>query len=216
MQTRIKQTIKKTFLFQLLWNWTVKRKREQEELIAWQKNQQHGPPPHIVKQQTIKAYAKRFGLHILVETGTYYGDMVEAMKGHFDQIYSIELSRELYETAQERFKRAKNVELICGDSANELENIMRRLDRPALFWLDGHYSAGVTAKGVKNTPIFEELTHIFNAPDQGHVILIDDARLFGTVPDYPSLQELAAFISAKKPHLDMTVEADSIRITSRK
>ena len=138
------------------------------------------------------------------------------MKGHFDQIYSIELSPELYETAQKRFKRSKNIRLICGDSAVELGNIMERLDKPTLFWLDGHYSAGVTAKGAKNTPIFEELTHIFNAPDQGHIILIDDARLFGTEPDYPSLQELAAFISAKKPHLDMTVEADSIRITPRK
>jgi hypothetical protein len=51
------------------------------------------PPPHIVKQQTLRSYSKKFGLNILVETGTLHGDMVEAMKKDFERIYSIELNR---------------------------------------------------------------------------------------------------------------------------
>ncbi len=42
--------------------------------------------------------------------------MVEAMKNDFDQIYSIELSKELYEEAKWRFKDEKQIELIHGNS----------------------------------------------------------------------------------------------------
>ena len=59
----------------------------------------------------------------------------------------------------------KNVELLHGDSGTELGNVMNKINQPALFWLDGHYSAGVTAKGDKDTPIYEELVCILNAPD---------------------------------------------------
>ena len=37
--------------------------------------------PHLLKQRTVRDYAQRYGLRVLVETGTYYGEMVEAMKG---------------------------------------------------------------------------------------------------------------------------------------
>jgi len=92
---------------------------------------------------------------------------------------------------------------------------MARLQQPALFWLDGHYSGEVTAKGDKNTPIYEELTHIWNAPDLGHVILIDDARCFGREAGYPSLEELFAFIRSKKSNVEIAVQNDSIRITPK-
>jgi predicted O-methyltransferase YrrM len=173
------------------------------------------PPPHIVKQRTLQSYSKRFGLKILVETGTYYGDMVEAMKDSFDRIYSIELGRELYEKARERFKGAKHIELICGDSSIELRNVVSRLNQPALFWLDGHYSGGDTAKGDKDTPIYEELSQILDAPDKGHVIIIDDARCFGSDPAYPRIRELKRFIQSKRSNVDIVVRDDSIRVTPK-
>jgi hypothetical protein len=40
--------------------------------------------------------------------------------------------------------------------------IIKDLNEPAIFWLDGHYSSGITAKGDKICPIFEELDSIFN------------------------------------------------------
>jgi len=48
-----------------------------------------------VKQRTVEHYGKTFFLQVLIETGTYQGDMVEAMKDIFDKIFSIELKREL-------------------------------------------------------------------------------------------------------------------------
>jgi hypothetical protein len=32
--------------------------------------------PHLLKQRTVRQYADRYGLRVLVETGTYYGEMV--------------------------------------------------------------------------------------------------------------------------------------------
>jgi hypothetical protein len=43
--------------------------------------------------------------------------------------------------------------------------------------LDGYYSAGETAQSHKDNPIFEELQHIFDTPDRGHVIIIESAVL---------------------------------------
>jgi hypothetical protein len=148
----------------------------------------------------------------MVETGTYRGDMLEAMKHDFEKLYSIELSPELHAEAKTRFKPDKNIELIFGDSGRELARILQRIDRPTLFWLDGHYSAGVTARGEKDTPIFEELRSILLAPDLGHVLIIDDARCFGTDSGYPTIDELKEFVLSRRSGLQIFVECDSIRI----
>ncbi|HUQ24322.1 MAG TPA: hypothetical protein VM140_01530 [Burkholderiales bacterium] len=193
-------------------NW-LRRMRQRRELARWQRQGKPVPPPHVVKQRTINVLAERFGLKMLVETGTYYGDMVEAMKRRFNRIYSIELSKELSERAAKRFRDDGHVQIIQGDSGAELGKLVRKIDQPALFYLDGHYSAGITARGSKDTPIYEELAHIFDTQNRKHVIVIDDARCFGKDPGYPSLQELREFIRSKRPDVEIEVEDDSIRIT---
>ena len=211
MNLLMEKIITKTPLYDSLRNLVIRR-RELKQLADWERNGRPIPPPHIVKQQTLKTFSKRYGLKILVETGTYYGDMVEAMKDVFNQLYSIELSTELYKKAKKRFKGEKHIELICGDSGLELMNLMSKIDKPTLFWLDGHYSAGVTAKGEKDTPIYEELNHILNSTDKGHVIIIDDARCFGADPNYPSIKELCDFIKSKRANLDIVIQDDCIRV----
>ena len=135
------------------------------------------------------------------------------MKKDFDRIYSIELNQELVEKAKLRFKNESHIELIHGDSGIELKKLIAKINQPALFWLDGHYSAGITARGDKDTPILEELEHILNAPDRGHVILIDDARCFGADPAYPTIAKLSESIKHKRPNTSLVVAYDSIRIT---
>ncbi len=187
-------------------------KQLRAELAEWERKGRPVPPPHIVKQQALRQYAARYNLHVLVETGTYNGDMVEAMRAVFDRIYSIELSKELYEKARSRFRGVAHIELMHGDSGSELKGIMSALCQPTLFWLDGHYSAGVTARGAKDTPIFEELNHILTSTDLGHVIIIDDARCFGTEPAYPSIKELCDYIKSHRSNVDIVIKDDSIRI----
>ncbi|WP_022664372.1 hypothetical protein [Desulfospira joergensenii] len=209
---KLKDIVRKSTLYLRYKEWKYKR-REKKELINWEKKGRPAPPPHLIKQQALRHFAEKFKLEVLVETGTYFGDMVEAMRPYFTQIYSIELSRELFQKAMERFNNVKNVTIIHGDSGVELEKLTCVLKgKSVLFWLDGHYSAGVTARGDKDTPIYEELTHIFNADLGRCVILIDDARCFGDDPAYPSIEELSGFIKENSPAAEIEVKDDSIRI----
>lgn len=188
---------------------------QQKELIDWERRGKTGCSPHLIKQRVLIDYAHDYGVNILVETGTYLGDMVEAMKSHFKQVYSVELSNDLYELAVKRFKRDAHVEILQGDSGTELENLMVRIREPVLFWLDGHYSGGITAKGKKECPIFEELGHILNGTELGHVIVIDDARCFGSDPAYPTVDEVKLFVKSRRPDVNFVVKDDSIRITPK-
>ena len=160
---------------------------------------------HDYKKQVVSSYCS--AIRVLIETGTYYGEMVEAQMGNFDRIISIELSERLYTKAIDKFKDVKNVVILKGDSGKLLPSIVRTLHEPAIFWLDGHYSGGVTVKGEKETPIREELACILNHHLK-HVILIDDARCFGQ-GDYPTLEEIQEM--AENYHYYL--ENDIIRLT---
>ena len=50
-----------------------------------------GYPPgsHYLKQMTVLYYAVTHHLEVLIETGTFRGDMVWAQKDYFKRIYSI-------------------------------------------------------------------------------------------------------------------------------
>jgi len=179
----------------------------------WEKNG-YGypvPPHHIIKEITVAEYQKKYGYNILIETGTCFGDMVEAQKNNFKKIYSIELDKILYEKAKNRFKDLLNISIINGDSGKILSNIISELKEPSLFWLDAHYSGGFTAKGDKNCPIFEELDAIFESELNGHAILIDDARLFVGKNDYPKIDYLTEYFRKKNKNYIFTVKDDILR-----
>src|SRR5262249_16050226 len=86
----------------------------------------------------------------------------------------------------------------------------------SLFWLDGHYSGGDTAKGGRETPIMEEIQAILAHPVRDHIILIDDAGAFGTWPDYPTLEQFEKLIATTAPNLPFTLNDDTIRVTAKK
>jgi hypothetical protein len=191
------------------------RARGRQELTRWELDGRPVPPPAIVKHRTLRDYARGNSLRIFVETGTHRGDTLEAMRRHCEVLYSIELSDELFAKAKRRFDRCRNVELIHGDSGTSLRPLMARLDRATLFWLDAHYFEidGHSARGQVDTPIREELECILDAPDLGHVIVVDDARLFGVDPSYPAIGELANRVLARRPAAGIAVADDMIRIT---
>jgi hypothetical protein len=193
----------------------AKTKRSPRQIHQWEVGGKQGPPPHAIKQQVLRMFGDAHGLKILVESGTYRGDMIDALKDSFETIYSIELSEPLYKKACWRFRGLPHITLINGDSGREILNVVRQLKGPALFWLDGHYSAGPTAHGELSTPIFDELRHVLTARDKRHVILIDDARCFGIERDYPTLEELTQFVTQLRPDLQVSVEYDSIRVFPR-
>jgi FkbM family methyltransferase len=150
--------------------------------------------------------ARRFGIRAFVETGTYLGSTAEAAAEIFEEVHTIELSAELAQQATARLAARKNVRVYQGDSSERLPQILKRLVGPALFWLDGHWSMGKTAKGKVNTPILEELRAIKESGLRNAVILIDDLRLFGkptrkadatsSLSDYPDINELRQAVMA--------------------
>jgi len=152
--------------------------RHLRHILEWNLRGKPVPPPHAVKQRIVKHYQKEFRPKILIETGTYLGDMVAAVESCFTEVYSIELSPELYERARARFSMRAGVHIMLGDSSEVLPVILEKISEPCLFWLDGHFSGGITAQGKLNYPILEELAQIRRHGIRNHVILIDDARLF--------------------------------------
>lgn len=184
---------------------------EQSKIKDWKKKGCPVPPPHAIKQNTILEYQKKYASSVLIETGTFMGDMVEAQKKRFEKIISIELDKVLFENATERFKNDKNITIVQGDSGKVLSELLNRINEPAIFWLDGHYSSGITAKGDKECPIIEELNAIFDSKISNHVILIDDARCFLGIGDYPTIEDLTKYIKSKNEKYQIEVKHDIIR-----
>lgn len=109
-------------------------------LHDWETRGRPLPGPGTFKHAVLRAYGQQFGLKTLVETGTYTGDTPAALKGDFDRIYSVELSRELARRAKKWFRHDSHITILQGDSTHRLPNVLMEISEPALFWLDGHYS----------------------------------------------------------------------------
>jgi hypothetical protein len=204
MRTKIEKLLKKIL------PQCIKTAVHKQQLKKWEKQGCPIPPPHYVKQITIREYKQKFGYNVLIETGTYFGAMVDAQKKIFSKIISIELGYDLFIKAQKRFRYNKNITIVHGDSGKILPEIMKNISEPAIFWLDGHYSAGITAKGDKECPIFEELDAILDKK-YNHVLLIDDARCFNGEGDYPTIEELTRYIKNKNEKYQVDIHYDIIR-----
>lgn len=202
---------KYTYLVPSLQRW-LDQQRQSADLTEWQKRPRTLPLPHLLKQDILKGIAAEYKLSILIETGTYLGEMVEALRSSFQRVYSIELSEKFTRRARTYFRNCKNVSILQGDSGDVIGELIQEIDQPALFWLDGHWSADQTARGRKSTPVMEELGHILRAKDLRHVILIDDARSFGNTEDYPTMDELQGFIFSLRRNVKIFSEDDIIRI----
>jgi FkbM family methyltransferase len=171
------------------------------------------PTPHAVKQEAVRYHAEKYSLNTLVETGTYLGDMVFSMKDIFKKIISIELGSDLYLQARNRFWGLSHIDIIQGDSGQVFSVILPKISDSCLFWLDGHYSAGITARGDLQTPILQELQAIFShSQKDNHVLLIDDARCFTGQDDYPNINELKELVSQHLPNHSWEIKDDIIRI----
>ena len=187
------------------------RSRYAREVEGWESRGRTAPLPSALKQGIVLEYRKQYQLHILVETGTFFGAMVEACKDAFERIYSVELQEAFYRRARKRFARFPHIRLLHGDSATELAKILAEISQPCLFWLDAHFMGGITAKGLSECPALRELGLIGSHPVRGHVILIDDARFFQGTGGWPTLQAVAELAASHGWACE--VRDDIIRLT---
>lgn len=204
---KIKSMIKRTFLYEI-----IRPVWQRIELRSWEKKGKPIPLPHLMKQRIIKQYAREFSVDTLIETGTYLGDMVHATKNTFSKIVTIELNKSLYERAKKKFAKFAYISIIEGSSVEALPGILTNITQPCLFWLDAHYSGGITTKGELETPIIQELSYILDHSVVEHVILIDDAREFIGRNGYPTIEELQNLTFERHPRLVFEVKDDIIRI----
>ena len=169
--------------------------------------------PHLLKQKVVREYGERFVLKTLVETGTYYGEMVAAMKKRFDRIYSIEFVPALAERATRKFAHNQHVRILCGDSRVVMPEVLAFLQGPALFWLDAGYYGWVGIRSNEQR-LSAELEMILSHPHQ-HIILLDDARGLTGRDGIPSVDDVKVYVETKFPERQVRVEYDIMRITPR-
>ena len=173
---------------------------------------------HEDKAKLILHYAKKHNCRTFVETGTYKGDMINACNDFFDELFSIELSHELFLGSKGRFADIGKIHVFEGNSGNVLPEIATMIKGPALFWLDAHYSGGETARGQEDSPIIKELNFIMSRGNSP-CILIDDARCFNGKSGYPRINTLKQMIrdmnKTNDANLELEVKNDIIRITKR-
>lgn len=153
-----------------------------------------GPPTELILQ-----LMERYELRNFIETGTYYGNTAVWAASHFDNVITIEYSREIYEETIARHGKIQNINFMFGDSRAALQSIVSKLTRPAIFWLDSHWSGGKTYGQNDECPLIEEILAIVKSK-RAHFVFIDDARLFMSPPPRPNRIE-------QWPSIDEVIEA---------
>jgi len=115
-----------------------------------------------------------------VETGTWRGDTIFEVEPYFENLYTIEIKEDLYNNVKKLYNGNK-INFILGDSSFELENVCKILKDNTIFFLDGHFSADDTGRGIKDCPLYEELESINKYFKNTGIIIIDDMRLMGNI-----------------------------------
>jgi hypothetical protein len=138
-----------------------------------------GPPTEL-----LLALKDSFHIDQFVETGTYLGDTSAWAANHFKSVISIEFAKPLYEDALKRFHNNSNVRLIYGHSGEKLTELLPEIQQTSIFWLDSHWSGGLTYGETDECPLLGELK-AFIPSKLPHFLFIDDARLFLSTPPQP-------------------------------
>lgn len=160
---------------------------------------------NLVKNNNVKNF---------IETGTYKGNSSFWAAIHFDNVFTIELNKELYEETSSRKDAPKNITFLQGNSKDVLPELVNTLDGQSIFWLDGHWCMGAGGK-EDECPLMNELMAISKTKDS--IILIDDARCFlGPLPpphnanDWPRIDEIFSLIRNYFPDYTSTIVEDVI------
>ena len=186
-----------------------KRIREAYLLHEWGQTAGYAPPsPHFVKQ----AVLLRHGIKdcTWIETGTFLGSTTKLLAQNFKSVHTIEPSAECLAIARRNTKNDSNITFYNGTSEDYFEQACGSVNGDICFWLDGHYSAGITYQGEQDSPILHELSTIEKYLHKYHlvVVIVDDIRCSHlNSEDYPSLNFYVEW--ANKNNLQWIIEHDA-------
>lgn len=165
--------------------------------------------------------ARLSGTRNFVETGTYHGQTAHWAAQHFELVHTIERSQDLHAAATQALAACPNVQVHHGDSRVVLPGVLKSLgSEPALVYLDGHWSGGVTAGKGDECPLMEELALL--ACRQNDILLIDDARFFLSAPggqhnpaQWPTMVEIVHALPGGGAEVFMQIVDDVIFVVPR-
>jgi len=180
------------------------------DCLQWAKRNYYAPSPHFIKQRCL--LRNGFPVATWVETGTFLGQTTRLLAKYGTYVYSIEPEPSLFARARLIFNSHSNVEIMNGTSEDIFPILLPRISGDVNFWLDGHYSSGITFKGAQDTPILDELNCIsrnINKFDK-ICVMIDDIRCFNPrLPEYSSYPPLETLVDwAIKHNLVWHIEHD--------
>ncbi len=191
--------------------------REVAGYRLWRQRNFEAPSPAKVKRNVLLRNAIPGAPWI--ETGTYLGDTTMFLARRFPRVVTLEPSAELCERARRRFAGMPQVEVVNDISENVFPKLLPQLSGALNFWLDGHFSAGPTHRGPKDTPIIEELASIqANLSRFPKIaVLVDDVRCFDpTLPEFAGYPERDMLVDwARNNGLNWSIEHD-IFVASRR
>jgi hypothetical protein len=187
------------------------------EHLEWAQRKFEAPSPANIKRSVLMRLGHPGGTW--VETGTFMGDTTALLTSSANAVYTIEPEHTLYEKAARRFAEDPKVTVLHGLSENVFPTLLPTLKGIVNFWLDGHYSGGITHQGPTDCPVREELQNIqanLHLYDKV-AVLIDDMRCFNPTileySDYPSLDYLVDW--ARSNHLNWHIEHDIFAAVSQ-
>ena len=143
----------------------------------------------------LRELKEKFNLKYFVETGTLFGEGVDHALSHgFDDVYSIEIDKELYDRAITKYAFNAGVNIFHGSSHEKIKDLLS-LDGNCLFWLDAHFpSADCNKKSYTDekdmeirAPLQIEIELLSQRKNKyKDVIIADDFWLYNTEHKYES------------------------------
>lgn len=124
-----------------------------------------------IPRELALALKDRYGLRFFTETGTLEGHTALWAKDHFESVVTVDIKQQAI---------LPGVNAVECDSAKFLE-MFPEIEGPTMFWLDAHTD--------ESCPVLREIAAINTYP-QKNLILVDDARLFDTLPAWPKKHEV--------------------------
>ena len=117
---------------------------------------------------------------VFVETGSYRGFSIDYFKDIYSEIHSIELASRWHVFCKEKFANYPHIHLHHGSSVDLLPKVLEHIRKPAIVFLDAHYSGGSTEKATSDCDscLLQELAHLKNR-DYDDIIIIDDTSFIG-------------------------------------
>jgi hypothetical protein len=206
----LKRILRKIFRIISLLVVAVTNEKQFSAINRWAENSYSSPSPHFVKQSIVLSNV--IPDSTTVETGTYMGETTELLETKSMKVISIEPEENLFKMAQLKFAGKPKVQIINGTSEDIFPLLIPTLSGDVSFWLDGHFSAGITYRGPKETPILDELRIIEDnmMNFQRVVVMVDDIRCFDpTLPEYSTYPTRTYLVEwAGKTGLGWTIEHD--------